>query len=109
MPHYHTEGFVNEWTLVPETLSSQKWRVKTPDGQRVEIDIHYTPSKILTANIVVEGSASKSMLTPVMEEIGRLGLYRDDYGVIDYTLAECERVSEGNFSVDDSDRTHRQL
>ena len=31
MPHYHTEGFKNDWKLVRETASSQKFRVTTPD------------------------------------------------------------------------------
>lgn len=108
MPHYHTEGFANDWKLVRETGSSQKFRVTTPDGVKLEVDIHYTPGKILTANIVVEGQSSKGLLTPVMEEIGRLGLYRNDYGVIDYTLAETAQIIDGNYSIDPNDRKHRQ-
>ncbi len=109
MPHYHTEGFENEWNLVRETDTSQKFRVTTPSGVKLEIDIHYTPGKVLTANIVVEGTASKGLLSPVMDEIGRLGLYRSDYGIIDYTLAETTQLSEGNYPIDEKDRKHRQL
>lgn len=109
MPHYHTEGFENAWTLVRETASSQKFKVRTEDGIEMAVDIHYTPEKIVTVNIVVQGSVSKSVLTPVMDEIGRLALYRGDYSVIDYTLAETTRFNDGNYSIDKDDREHRKL
>lgn len=109
MPHHYTEGFENDWTLVRETASSQKWRVATPEGQRVDVDIHYTAGKMLTVNLSVEGRSSKGMLSPILNEVGRLGLYRQDYAVIDYTLAECESLFDGNYSIDESDRTSRQL
>src|SRR4051794_23726488 len=102
MPHYHTEGFENDWKLIRETTSSQKFRVTTPDGVSIEVDIHYTAEKVLTVNLIVQGNASKSLLTPVMDEIGRLGLYRGDYAVIDYTLAETQRITEGNYSIDEA-------
>ena len=110
MPHFHTEGFDNDWNLIRETTSSQKFRVTTPDKIRLEVDIHYTPGKIFTVNIVVEGkTASKSSLTPIMDEIGRLGLYRNDYAVIDYTLAETNQLSDGNYSIDEKHCAHRKL
>lgn len=110
MPHFHTEGFENAWTLVRETATSQKWRVVTAHRNlNLEVDIHYTPSKILTVNLVLEGDASKSVLSPVLDEIGRLALYRGDYAVIDYTLAETNQLSHGNYSVDEKDRKFRNL
>lgn len=108
MPHYHTGHFENGWRLVRETATSQKFRVVSGETE-VEVDIHYTPEKILTVNIVVEGSASKGLLSPIMDEIARLGLNRGDYAVIDYTLAETTSLSEGNYSIDKGDREHRQL
>jgi len=108
MPHYQTGHFENEWRLVRETPTSQKYRV-TADETQVEVDIHFTAEKILTVNIVVEGSAGKGLLSPIMDEIGRLGLNRGDYAVIDYTLAETEKLSEGNYAIDDKDREHRKL
>jgi len=113
MPHYHLEGFENEWTLLRETASSQKFFVKTPRGHELAVDIHYTPPKILTVNIVFRGKdgheATKNALTPVMDEIGRIALARDDYAVIDYTLSETQAISDGNYSIDEKDRKHRQL
>ncbi len=110
MPHYHTEGFENDWKIVRETPNSQKWRVTTvDDGTEIEVDIHYTAEKVLTVNLVVIGTASKGLLTSVMDEIGRLGLYRGDYAVIDYTLAEASELNTGNYSVDEKDRKHRKL
>lgn len=109
MPHYHTEGFENAWALVRETPSSQKWNVETPEGVRVAVDIHYTPASVLTVNIVSEGPTSKSILTPIMDDIGELGIYRGDYAVIDYTLAETSEISDGNYSVSDGGRKFRRL
>ena len=110
MPHYHTEGFENNWTIVRETPNSQKWRVKTVDeGVEIEVDIHYTSEKVLTVNLVVVGTSSKGLLTSVMDEVGRLGLYRGDYAVIDYTLAETDKLNNGNYSIDDKDREFRKL
>jgi hypothetical protein len=101
MPHYHnhTKGSENDWKLIRETASSQKF----------EVDIHYTAEKILTVNLVVEGHATKSLLNPVMDEIGRLGLSRGDYAVIDYTLSDTELLIEGNYSIDKEDRRYRRL
>jgi hypothetical protein len=57
------EGFENGWKLIRETASSQKFRVTTEET-KIEVDIHYTAEKILTVNLVVEGSVTKSLLTP---------------------------------------------
>jgi hypothetical protein len=106
--HNHTEGFENDWKLIRETASSQKFRVTT-EKTKIEVDIHYTAEKILTVNLVVEGSVTKSLLTPVMDEIGRLGLSRGDYAVIDYTLSATEHLIEGNYSIDKEVRKYRRL
>ena len=110
MPHYHnhTKGSENDWKLIRETASSQKFRVTT-EKTKIEVDIHYTAEKILTVNLVVEGHATKSLLNPVMDEIGRLGLSRGDYAVIDYTLSDTEHLSEGHYSIDKEDRKYRRL
>ena len=84
MPYYHTQYFENDWKLIRETASSQKFRVTT-DNTKIEVDIHYTAEKILTVILVVEGSASKNLLNSVMDEIGRLALGRGDYAVINYS------------------------
>lgn len=109
MPHYHTEGFENDWKLVRETTTSQKFRVTTEDGIEMAVDIHYTPAKVVTVNIIVQGKASKGILTPIMDEIGRLALYRGDYSVVDYTMAETDRLIDGNYSINEADRKHRTL
>jgi hypothetical protein len=103
MPHYFLEGLENEWTLVRETSSSQKFKVKTPDGLELAIDVHYTMAKVLTVNIVYVGDKddfSKSRMRPVMDELARIALKRTDYAVIDYTLAAASHLSDGNFSID---------
>jgi hypothetical protein len=106
--HNHTEGFENDWKLIRETASSQKFHV-TAEQTKIEVNIHYTAEKILTVNLVVEGSVTKSLLTPVMDEIGRLNLSRGDYAVIDYTLSATEHLIEGNYSIDKEDRKYRRL
>ena len=110
MPHYHnhTKGSENDWKLIRETASSQKFRVTT-EKTRIEVDIHYTAEKILTVNLVVEGHATKNLLNSVMDEIGRLGLSRGDYAVIDYTLSDTKHIGEGNYSIDKEDRKYRRL
>jgi hypothetical protein len=47
MPHYHnqTKGSENDWKLIRETASSQKFRVTT-EKTKIEVDIHYTAEKI---------------------------------------------------------------
>lgn len=112
MPHYYLEGFENEWKLIRETESSQKFRVKTPEGHEFSIDIHYTSPKVLTVNVVFvgsEGTVSKSILNPVFNEIARIALKRSDYAVIDYTLAETKTLFDGNYSIDDEDRKIMKL
>ncbi|MDQ0458286.1 hypothetical protein QO005_004646 [Rhizobium paknamense] len=109
MPHYHLEGFESTWRLVRETLASQKFRVSTPNGLELAVDIHYTAGKILTVNIVSAGEVSKATLEPIMNEIARLGLYRGDFAVIDYTISITERIRDGNYSISEELREHRQL
>jgi hypothetical protein len=102
MPHYFLE-LKNEWTLVRETPSSQKLKVKTEDGRKLEVDIHYTMSRVLTVNIVYvskKDDVSKSWLKPVMDEIATIALKKGDYAVIDYTMAVAPSVTDGNFAVD---------
>lgn len=103
MPHHHLEGLENEWTLVRETPTSQKYRVKTPDSFDFAMDVHYTPAKILTVNICFVGEKqrlTKSVLTPVMNDLGKIALRRTDYAVIDYTLCHADALFDGNFTVD---------
>ena len=112
MPHYYLEGFENEWQLVRETVSSQKFRVVTPDEKEFAIDIHYTSPKVLIVNVCFVGTEddlSKSVLTPVFDEIGKIALKRGDYAVIDYTLVHTSKLIDGNFSIDEKDREFRQL
>jgi hypothetical protein len=112
MPHYFLEGFENEWMLVRETTSSQKFNVKTSNGLQLAIDIHYTMPKVLTVNVSFSGAKnqiSKSWMTPLFDEIGRIALMRDDYAVIDYTLVCGDQFSDGNFSIDKKDREIRKL
>ena len=107
MPHYYLEGLENEWNLIRETPSSQKYRVKTPDEYEMGIDVHYTISKILTVNICFVGSEknlSKAILTPVMEDLSKIALKKADYAVIDYTLAHTENLFDGNYSIDKKTR-----
>ncbi|WP_165807547.1 hypothetical protein [Rhizobium rhizogenes] len=44
-----------------------------------------------------------------MNEIARLGLNREDFAVIDYTISITERIRDGNYSIADQLREHRQL
>lgn len=65
---------------------------------------------MLTVNIFASGKPgkiSKGDLTPVMDEIGRIGLKHQDYAVIDYTLCEDGEMFDGNFSIDEADRRIR--
>lgn len=103
MPHYHLEGLENKWTLVRETPSSQMFRVVTDDKERLTIDVHYTPPKVLTVNVcfIGHGEPSKSILTPVFDDLSKIALKRGDYAVIDYTLCSARDSFDGNFSVDE--------
>lgn len=112
MTHYHLEGLENAWTLVRETPSSQKFTAVTADGKKLGVDIHFTPSKVLTVNLCCVGSPddfSKVVLTPVMDDIAKLALRRADYGVIDYSMCFTEEISDGNYSIDDKTREAYQV
>ena len=103
MPHYYLEGLENSWRLVRETPHSQRFTVTTaePETYRIDVDIHYTPSKVLTVTLVcVAEDIGKSVLTPLMDDIAKIALRRADYAVIDYSLSFTDRISDGNFAVD---------
>ena len=105
--HYFLEGLENNWRLIRETPHSQRFTVKTTEGQEAAVDVHYTPSKILTVAICCVGQEDnwdKSSLTPVMNDIAKIALRRSDYAVIDYSLSFTERISDGNFAVDPKTR-----
>ena len=107
MPHYFLEGFENDWRLVRETPHSQRFMVTTDEGKRASVDVHYTPSKILTVSICCIGQEeewSKAQLTPIMNELSKIALRRSDYAVIDYSLSYAARIVDGNFSVDQQTR-----
>ena len=112
MSHFYLEGFENKWQLVRETPYSQKFRVQTPDNREFTIDIHYTIEKVLTVNVVLKGledQISKDILTPVFDELARIALKRNDYAVIDYTLAISQDLDDGNYSISEEDRKYRTL
>jgi hypothetical protein len=102
MPHYYLEGLNCKWKLIRETPSSSKF-VATNDNHKCAIDIHYTSSKSVTVNLMVEGSdaeISKGFLNPLMEDIERIALNHNDYAVIDYTFGACHKISDGNYAID---------
>lgn len=101
MPHYHLEGLENEWTLIRETPSSQKFRVTNGEGHHFAVDVHFTPSKLLTVNVCFVGKTiSKSILGPVLDDVSKIALRRADYAIVDYTVCCCDRIDDGNYAVD---------
>ena len=113
MTHYYLEGFANEWTLIRETSSSQKFKVMTQKKLELAVDVHYTMPKVLTVNISFAGNEKydlgKNSMALVMDEIAQIALKRDDYAVIDYTLVCADCMFDGNFLIDGKDRTIRKL
>jgi hypothetical protein len=47
MPHYLLQANENQWILVREIPSSQKFKGTTSDGDELGVDVHYTMPKIL--------------------------------------------------------------
>jgi len=41
MPHFFLQLKENQWSLVRETPSSQKFSVITSDGNELGVDVHY--------------------------------------------------------------------
>jgi hypothetical protein len=112
MSHFYLEGLENKWQLVRETPYSQKFRVQTPDNREFAIDIHYTIEKVLTVNVVLKGledQSLKDILRPVFDDLTRIALKRNDYAVIDYTLAISQDLDNGHYSIPDEDRKFRTL
>jgi hypothetical protein len=112
MPHYHLQGLENNWDLVRETAGSQKFKVTTPEGRKFSIDIHYTMPKLLNVTAIFvgkESELSKSILTPVFDDVALIALKRADYAVIDYTLCHTDELHDGNFTIDEASRRARSL
>jgi hypothetical protein len=55
MPHYLLQANENQWILVRETPSSQKFKGTTSDGDELGVDVHYTMPKILSTSIAFAG------------------------------------------------------
>src|ERR1700682_1043346 len=49
MTHFFLHLNENQWSLVRETLTSQKFKVTTSDGKELGVDVHYTMAKHLRA------------------------------------------------------------
>jgi hypothetical protein len=113
MPHFFLQfSSENEWSLVRETASSQKFRVRTPEHKELGIDVHYTMPKILNVSITYVGAGKKPgrfLMDTVMEEVAEIALKtRNDYAVIDYTLVCGDSMVEGNYTIDERKRkTHK--
>ena len=106
MPHYYLEGLNCEWAVIRETPNSSKLTAIV-EGTKCAIDIHFTSSKSVTVNIMIEGSEnkiSKGFLNPIMEDIERIALKHNDYAVIDYSMGACECIHDGNYSIDEKYR-----
>jgi len=103
MAHYYLEGLNCNWKIVRETPSSSKFIAVSEKEKKFYIDIHFTSSASVTVNILLEGSEgelSKGLLNPVMEDIERIALKHNSYGVIDYTMGASSKVIDGNYSID---------
>ena len=107
MPHHYLEGLNGEWKVIRETPSSTKF-ICINEGKRCAVDIHYTSSKLVTVNLMIEGTdedLSKNFLNPLMDDLEHIILKHADYAVIDYTLGACSSISEGNYSVSEKYRS----
>jgi hypothetical protein len=113
MPHFFLQLNENQWFLVRETPSSQKFKIITSDGNELGVDVHYTMPKILSASIAFAGpdkNLSRSVMDCVMDELAQIALKSGiDYAVIDYTLTSADSVIEGNYSIDKNARVIRRL
>ena len=113
MTHFFLHLNENQWSLVRETLTSQKFKVTTSDGKELGVDVHYTMPKILSASIAFAGlkkDLSRYVLGCVMDELAEIALKTGiDYAVVDYTLTSADSVIEGNYSIDKKARVIRRL
>jgi hypothetical protein len=77
MPHFFLQLGENQWSLVRETPSSQKFKVTTSDGNELGVDVHYTMPKILSASIAFAGPDKdlyRYVMDSVMEELAQIAL-----------------------------------
>ncbi|WP_076923644.1 hypothetical protein [Pseudoalteromonas sp. EB27] len=106
MPHYYLEGLNCEWSLVRESQTSSKFKVKLEECI-YHLDVHYTSSASVTVNIVAIGddvAIDKSVITELMEDLESVVLKHGNYGVIDYSMSVCPQVFEGNYSINQKKR-----
>jgi hypothetical protein len=60
MPHFFSQFLSgNEWSLVRETKSGRKFKVRTPEQKELGIDVHYTMPKILNVSITYVGAGEE--------------------------------------------------
>ena len=115
MPHFFLQVLgkneENEWSLVRETPSSQKFKVTLTDGNELSVDVHYTMPKILNVTIAGPGQdLSRHVLGTVMNELAQIALKTGiDYAVIDYTLITGDSMTEGNYTIDQRARVTLRL
>ena len=113
MPHFFLQLKDNQWSLVRETPSSQKFSVTTSDGNELGVDVHYTMPKVLSVSIAFAGperDLARYVLESVMDELAQIALKTGiDYAVIDYTLTCGDLMTEGNYSIDKRARVVRRL
>jgi hypothetical protein len=113
MPHFFLQFISeNEWSLVRETESSQKFRVRTPAQKELGIDVHYTMPKILNVSITYVGAGEEPgchLMDTILKEVAEIALKTgNDYAVIDYTLVCGNSMLEGNYTIDERKRkTHK--
>ena len=113
MPHYHLEGLDGEWRLVRETETSQLYRGETSRGSSFSASIHFTATPIATVELIFLGEPNQftdGVTHEIFQDLTKIVLRRDNYSIIDYSLAYAPEISDGNFSILEEDkRVHKEL
>ena len=96
-PNYDVEA-INKWELVRETPYSSSNHVQTSAGEFI-VDIQYTPEIVLTITIAHNGILSKNKLEPILKQCGLLAKARGNYKIINYTIADNNGITFGNYGI----------
>lgn len=101
---YEFSGFRSSWSPIIDSPTSQKLRTITPEGIEFVVDLHFTPQRVLTANIVVsndEKEETRSNLPDILGELCQIAMMRYDFDEIHYTMAFTKKLYYEKFEVDE--------
>ncbi|HVU28598.1 MAG TPA: hypothetical protein VHG71_12795 [Verrucomicrobiae bacterium] len=91
-----------------ETETSQLYRGTTNHhGLSFSASIHFTAAPIATVELIFVGESNQftdGVWHEIFEDLTKIVLRRNNYSIIDYSVAFTSEISDGNYSILDEDK-----